>query len=56
MILQAAKDFNIDLKASYMIGDGKNDVLAGENAGLKESVLLNENTSLLSAVEKILEK
>lgn len=33
MLLQAAKDFNIDLSASYMVGDGENDVLCGINAG-----------------------
>lgn len=33
MLLQAAKDFNIDLSQSVMIGDGENDMLAGENAG-----------------------
>lgn len=32
MIQQAAEDFNIDLNASWMIGDGKNDILAGKNA------------------------
>lgn len=35
MLLQAAKDFNIDLSQSYMIGDGENDMLAGEQAGCK---------------------
>lgn len=33
MLLKAAKDFNIDLSKSYMIGDSDNDVLAGEAAG-----------------------
>ena len=33
MLLQAAKDFNIDLSASYMIGDGEFDVQCGINAG-----------------------
>ena len=33
MLLQAAKDFNIDLSASYMIGDSSRDILAGYNAG-----------------------
>lgn len=35
MLQQAAKDFNIDLSASYMIGDGENDMLAGIQAGCK---------------------
>ncbi len=33
MILQAAKDFNIDLENSWMIGDGENDIRAGTAAG-----------------------
>lgn len=35
MLLQAAKDFNIDLSRSWMIGDGANDVAAGKAAGCK---------------------
>ena len=33
MILEAAKDFNIDLKSSYFIGDSERDILAGKNSG-----------------------
>lgn len=33
MILQAAKDFNIDLEQSFMVGDDVKDVLAGQAAG-----------------------
>lgn len=33
MLLEAAKDFNIDLSQSWIVGDGKNDILAGKNAG-----------------------
>lgn len=40
MLLKAADDFNIDLSQSYMIGDGENDIRAGEAAGCK-TVLLN---------------
>ena len=40
LLLQAAKDFNIDLSQSVMIGDSQNDVDAGNNAGLKWSLLL----------------
>ena len=35
MLMQAAKDFNIDLSQSYMIGDGENDMSAGVQAGCK---------------------
>ena len=54
MIFNAAEDFNIDLSESYIIGDGKNDVTAGKNAGLKECFLLSEQFTLLDAVNKIL--
>lgn len=32
MIIQAAKDFNIDLSQSWIIGDSENDIKAGKNA------------------------
>ncbi|KYK22482.1 hypothetical protein AYK24_02080 [Thermoplasmatales archaeon SG8-52-4] len=35
MILQAAKDYDVDLSKSWMIGDGINDIQAGEKAGCK---------------------
>ena len=38
MLLQAASDWNIDIGASYMIGDRVSDVQAGESAGCKQSV------------------
>ena len=41
MLFQAAKDFNVDLSASFMVGDGENDVEAGKAAGCT-SVLLTE--------------
>lgn len=39
MLLQAAKDFNIDLSKSWMIGDSKNDILAGRAAGTRNAIL-----------------
>lgn len=36
LLLQAAKDFNINLSQSYMIGDSDNDCLSGKNAGCKK--------------------
>ena len=41
MLYQAAKDFNIDLAASFMVGDSDNDVQCGINAGC-QSVLLTD--------------
>lgn len=56
LLLQAAKDFNIDLSESYMIGDSHRDVEAGENAGVKKSILVEENeeNGLLELVNDIL--
>lgn len=34
MILQAASEFNIDIKNSYLIGDKTSDIKAGNSAGL----------------------
>lgn len=45
LLLQAAKDFNIDLSESYMIGDSHRDVEAGENAGVKKSIKVEENVT-----------
>lgn len=42
MLLNAAKDFNIDLTKSWMIGDSEQDIKAGIDAGCK-TVYLNEN-------------
>lgn len=42
MLLQAAVEYNIDLSNSYMIGDGENDVLAGEAAGCKTILIDRE--------------
>ena len=39
MILQAVKDFNIDLSSSWMVGDGKNDIECGKNAGCRTCLI-----------------
>lgn len=56
LLLQAAKDFNIDLSQSIMIGDNENDVKAGENAGCIQSILLNssEEIGLLEVFNNLL--
>ena len=43
LIYKAAKDFNIDLKKSWMIGDILNDVEAGNAAGCKTILIDNGN-------------
>lgn len=39
MLLAAAEKYNIDLSRSWMVGDGKNDVLAGQNAGCMTALI-----------------
>ena len=53
LLLQAAKDWNIDLSQSYMIGDSDRDVEAGQNAGCKASILL-ANYDLNATINNIL--
>lgn len=43
LLLQAAKEFNIDLSLSVMIGDSDNDVKAGNNACCKESIKIDNS-------------
>lgn len=42
MLLQAAKDFNIDLSRSWMIGDSENDIKAGKAADCKTALVGSE--------------
>ena len=42
MLLQAAEDFNIDLSQSWMVGDGENDIKAGQNAGCRTALINTE--------------
>lgn len=39
MLLKAARDFNIDLSQSWMIGDGENDIKAGKAAGCRLALI-----------------
>ena len=45
MLIKAANDFNIDLKQSWMVGDGENDIKAGKNAGCKTALIGQGNFS-----------
>lgn len=61
LLLQAKIDLNIDLEESWMIGDGKNDILAGKNAGCRTALIGNDDygqditvNSLLSFVDIVL--
>ena len=53
---EAVKDFHIDLKKSWMIGDGVYDIIAGHNAGCKTILVGNIiEGEYLSILEKKLE-
>ena len=62
MFLQAIKDFKIDTKKSYMIGDRSTDYYAAKKTRVKFLLVGNKfikkniksHTSLLSAVKTIL--
>lgn len=50
----AARDFNVDLSQSYMIGDGERDIEAGENAGCKKSYLVTDDETINKIVDQIM--
>jgi len=56
MLLRAVEDWNIDISNSIMIGDRESDVLAGENAGVKTAVKIEQNKpyALLDALKKLI--
>lgn len=57
MLLQAAKDWNIDLSKSYMIGDSDRDLEVGRNVGCKDSIKIETNKpyGLLLIIKSIIE-
>lgn len=57
MLLEAAKEFDIDLKNSVIVGDKERDIEAGLNAGLFESYLFDESSTCMdSKATKIVSK
>ena len=59
MLLKAAQDFNIDLAQSWMIGDGENDIRAGQNAGCRTALIGNETygqTVTVSSLKNFVER
>ena len=56
MLLQAARELNIDLEESIMIGDRPSDVEAGERAKVKSSVMIptNETGALLNVLRTLI--
>jgi D-glycero-D-manno-heptose 1,7-bisphosphate phosphatase len=57
MLLKAAKEFDIDLKNSVIIGDKERDIEAGINAGLKTTYLYDQTKNISnSKATKIIHK
>ncbi len=54
LLLQAAEQYNIDLSASWMIGDSANDMAAGKAAGC-QTVQVCDGMSLGDAVQYVLQ-
>ena len=56
LLFQAARDFNIDLSLSYMIGDSERDVEAGKNARCRESLMIetNKEGALLQTITRLI--
>lgn len=53
LILKAARKYKIDLNKSYFLGDGVNDILAGESAGCRTILMANlYETEYLRIIEK----
>lgn len=55
MLLKAAEDFNIDLGSSWMVGDGKNDIKAGQNAGCSTALIGNDDYGQNMTVDSLLD-
>lgn len=56
LVKKAEKDFNIDLRNSYFIGDSWRDILCGKNAGMKTIKIEKGKLNLNKAVDLILNK
>ena len=63
MILRAAKDYNINLPASALIGDNETDILAAKSAGVGNTIrIINEQnmrgtkTTVADNIIKIIQK
>ncbi len=51
MILQAASELNIDLSASFMVGDNESDLKAGISAGVGHCIFISETKKNLKLSE-----
>jgi D-glycero-D-manno-heptose 1,7-bisphosphate phosphatase len=50
MLLRAAQDFELDLAASWVVGDSVSDFLAGRNAGCRGQILVRTGHDLAEAL------
>ncbi|MGD8164760.1 D-glycero-beta-D-manno-heptose 1,7-bisphosphate 7-phosphatase [Pantoea sp. FN0307] len=53
MLLSAMKELNIDMAASYMVGDKIDDVQAGKAAGVGTTVLVRSGKPVIAEGEKL---
>lgn len=56
MILQAARECDLDLTESYLVGDRESDIEAGRRAGVKGAFLVERDAGPREAVDAILER
>ena len=59
MLLKAAQNFNIDLSQSWMIGDGENDIKAGQRAGCRTALIGTDTfgqTATVSSLREFVER
>jgi D-glycero-D-manno-heptose 1,7-bisphosphate phosphatase len=60
MLKAAQKQFRVEMKESWMVGDKESDMLAGKNAGIKRRLLVAEKASEsathhVQSIQKVLE-
>jgi D-glycero-D-manno-heptose 1,7-bisphosphate phosphatase len=51
MILDAQKEFNIDLGESILIGDKESDIEAGKNASIGRTILIGNSNETNASVQ-----
>jgi histidinol-phosphate phosphatase family protein len=50
LIIKAARDHNIDLASSYMVGDKMHDIMAGKNAGCRTILIQSSNEDVFNDI------
>ena len=53
MLLQAARDFSLDMAASLLIGDSEHDIEAARAAGLGAAIRLADPALVISAADRV---